>query len=96
MTNYFQLPHSGLTPPQDIKIGGVNEVEISWNSAMADKDPISHYEVFMGKEMVATVLHTPQTTTDPFRFKARSNAENYKVVTVDRAGNRAESEDISV
>jgi len=73
-----------------------NEVDIRWNSALADKDPISHYEVFMGEEMVGTVLHTPQTTTDPFRFTGRSNMYNYKVVTVDRAGNRAESEEIIV
>jgi aryl-alcohol dehydrogenase-like predicted oxidoreductase len=96
MTNYFQLPASGLTPPQDIKVGVENELEIRWNSALADKNPISHYEVFMGEEMVGTVLHTPQTTTDPFRFTGRSNLDNYKIVTVDKAGNRAESEEIIV
>jgi hypothetical protein len=96
LTNYFQLPARGLTPPQDIKVGGENEVAISWNSALADKDPISHYEVFNGKELVGTILHIPQTTTAPFRYTGSSKADNYKVVTVDKAGNRAESEEIVV
>ena len=95
-TNYFQLPLRGLTPPQDIKIGGKKEVEISWNSALAANDPLSHYEVFNDKELVATILHTPQTTTDPFRFKGQTEKGSFKLVTVDRAGNRAESEVMEV
>jgi hypothetical protein len=95
-TNYFQLPNRGLTPPQDIKVSLEDGVHIIWNSALADKDPISHYEVFLGEELVATILHTPQTTTVPFHFSGRSNTDNYKVVTVDKAGNRAESEEIIV
>jgi predicted aldo/keto reductase-like oxidoreductase len=95
-TNYFQLPLMGLTPPQDIKIGGKKEVEISWNSALAANDPLSHYEVFNDKELVATILHTPQTTTDPFRFKGQTEKGSFKLVTVDRAGNRAESEVMEV
>ena len=91
-TNYFQLPYEGLTPPQDIKIMKTGERSISWNSALADKDPISHYEVFKGEELVATVLHTPQITTDPFHYKGGLQKGRYKVVTVDKAGNRAESE----
>jgi hypothetical protein len=92
LTNYFQLPATGLTPPQDIKIKAGTEMEISWNSALADKDPISHYEVFNGEELVGTILHIPQTTTDPFRYTGSSNADNYKVVTIDKGGKRAESE----
>lgn len=92
LANYFQLPHRGLTPPQDITLGKAGEKGISWNSALADKEPLSHYEVFRGEELVATILHTPQTTTDPFRYKEDLNQGVYKVVTVDRAGNRAESE----
>ena len=96
MTNYFQLPKQGLTPPQDIKVSLEDGVDISWNSALADQEPISHYEVYMGEELLGTVLHMPQTTTVPFHFSGRSNMDNYKVVTVDRAGNRAESEEIIV
>jgi len=92
MTNYFQLPARGLTPPQDIKIKAGTEMEISWNSALAADEPLSHYEVFHGEELVATVLHTPQTITAPFRFKGTKKEGSYKVVTIDKAGKRAESE----
>jgi hypothetical protein len=96
LANYFQLPHRGLTPPQDIKLGKAGEMGIRWNSALADKEPLSHYEVFRGEELVATILHTPQTTTEPFRYKGDLDQGSYKVVTVDKAGNRAESEVIKV
>ena len=95
-TNYFQLPFRGLTPPQDIKTGGGEKVEISWNSALAADDPLSHYEVFQGDELVATVLHKPQITTDPFHFNGNIKRGNFKVVTVDKAGKRAESEVLKV
>jgi aryl-alcohol dehydrogenase-like predicted oxidoreductase len=96
LANYFQLPYRGLTPPQDIKLGKAGEMGIRWNSALADKEPLSHYEVFRGEELVATILHTPQTTTEPFRYKGDLDQGSYKVVTVDKAGNRAESEVIKV
>ena len=92
MTNYFQLPYLGLTPPQDIKVAGTGEVEITWNSALAGNEPLSHYEVFAGEEQLATILHEPQVSTKPFRYKGNQKKGPFKVVTVDRAGNRAESE----
>jgi hypothetical protein len=95
-TNYFQLPFVGLTPPQDISIQGGKETSISWNSALAADDPLSHYEVFRGEELVGTILHTPQTTLDPFRFNGPMEKGLYRVITVDRAGNRAASEAIEV
>lgn len=95
-TNYFQLAHRGLTPPQDIKISGTKEVEISWNSALAADDPLSHYEVFRGDELVATILHTPQTTTDPFRYKGPRGEGKFTVLSVDRAGIQAESELLTI
>jgi aryl-alcohol dehydrogenase-like predicted oxidoreductase len=96
MTNYFQLPYLGLTPPQDIQVKRKKNVGISWNSALAGNARLSHYEVFEGKELVATILHEPQTSTDPFRYKVTRKAGSYKVVTVDRDGKRAESEVIRV
>jgi aryl-alcohol dehydrogenase-like predicted oxidoreductase len=91
-TNYFQLPYMGLTPPQDIKIHKGGEIKISWNSALAANDPLSHYEVFNGEELVATILHTPQINADPFHYNGNLKQGNFKVVTVDKAGKRAESE----
>ena len=96
MTNYFQLPAMGLTPPLDLKIQGEKEVVISWNSALAGNEAISHYEVFEGKEMVATILHEPQTTLKPFRYNCSGKKGDLKLVTVDKAGLRAESKVISV
>jgi len=95
-TNYFQLPYRGLTPPQDIKIQGGNAKEIAWNSALAADDPLSHYEVYSGKDLVATILHIPQISTDPFRYTVPPGGGTYRVVTVDREGNRAESEVMEV
>jgi len=95
-TNYFQLPYAGLTPPQDIRVHKDGDLKISWNSALAADDPLSHYEVFRGDELIATVLHTPQITTDPFGYKGGLQKGGYKVVTVDKAGNRTESEEIVV
>jgi len=95
-TNYFQLPNRGLTPPQDIKVAGDKERSIIWNSALADTDPLSHYEVYREDKLMATILHEPQITTDPFRYKVSGEEANYKVVTIDRAGTRAESEILKV
>jgi aryl-alcohol dehydrogenase-like predicted oxidoreductase len=95
-TNYFQLPFIGLTPPQDIGIQGASEGAITWNSALAADEPLSHYEVLKEEKLVATILHTPQTTTVPFRFKGPLEKGRYRVVTVDRGGNRAASEVIEV
>jgi aryl-alcohol dehydrogenase-like predicted oxidoreductase len=96
MTNYFQLAHQGLTPPQDIMVKGTGELEISWNSALAGEDPLSHYEVFLEDELVATILHEPQVNTEPFRYNGNNKTGTYRVVTVDRGGNRAESEVLEV
>ncbi len=96
MTNYFQTSHEGLTPPQNIQVRGETELEITWDTAYAAGAPLSHYEVFRGKELMATILHTPQITTEPFKFKGNMKQGTYKVVTVDRAGNLAESEVMEV
>ena len=79
-----------------MKIEEGNPTEIRWNSALAADDPLSHYEVFKEKELVGTILHTPQTSTDPFRYKVPQGGGRFRVVTVDRAGNRAESEVMEV
>jgi len=91
LTNYFQLPNRGLTPPQDIQVTAGQDLEISWNSALADSEPLSHYEVFKDGELVATILHTPQITADPFHFRGSLKRGSYTVFTIDRAGNRAGS-----
>lgn len=95
-TNYFQLARRGLTPPQDLKVNVGQEVEITWNSALADNEPLSHYEVYNDGDLVGTVLHIPQTTPEPFHYRGSLKRGPYRVVTVDRGGNRADSEVLEV
>jgi hypothetical protein len=45
---------------------------------------------------VATILHTPQVTADPFHYKGSLKRGSYRVFTIDRAGNRAGSEALEV
>ncbi len=94
-TNWFQLPRTGLTPPQNIKIDKKEKLEITWDTAYAADAPLSHYEVFYGEEKLATVKHQPQLTKQPFAFRHGLNEGVYKIVTVDKMGNRAESAGIS-
>jgi len=42
------------------------------------------------------VKHQPQVSKDPFRFRDESKGSAYQVVSVDMAGNRAESETLNV
>lgn len=94
-TNYFQLDKIGLTPPQNIKVNGKKEVEVTWDTAYAADAPISHYEILRDGKKIASVAHSPQITRDPFKFKDKKKGTNYKVVTVDMNGDRAESEKLT-
>jgi hypothetical protein len=91
-TNYFQLDKKELSPPLNASVSGGEEIQISWHSAYASEAPLSHYEVLKDGEPVARVAHVPQTSKEPFTFTDNAPGTSYKVVTVDRAGNRAESE----
>jgi aryl-alcohol dehydrogenase-like predicted oxidoreductase len=91
-TNYFQRDKIGLTPPQNIKLNGEKEVEVTWDTSYAGSAPLSHYEVFREEEMIGKVEHLPQTTTEPFRFTDSRKGSNYRVVAVDTSGLRVGSE----
>lgn len=91
-TNYFQLPHKGLTPPQNIKISGKKEIEITWDSALAGSAPLSHYEIFSGTKLLGKVKHEPQTTRTPFKYNGTNGEGILKVVAVDHSGHRAGDE----
>ncbi len=88
-TNYFQLPYSGLTAPQNLKI---KDGEISWDTAFAATSPLSHYEIFRDGIKITTIPHQPQTTKKPFRFADQKKGASYMLVSVDQEGNRAESD----
>ena len=77
------------------KIIKKDKLEITWDTAYAADAPLSHYEIFQGDKKVAAVKHHPQITKQPFTFNDRLGEGDYRVVTVDKAGNRAESGSIS-
>jgi aryl-alcohol dehydrogenase-like predicted oxidoreductase len=95
-TNYFQMPRQGLTPPNNIKLSKKGKLELSWDTAYAGDAPVSSYEVYHDDELLGTIQHHPQITRDPFRFTTDQKSGQFKVVSVDGAGNRAESDPIQV
>ena len=49
----------------------------------------------MIKKKIGEIIHKPQTTKDPFVFKenvADRNAHEYKLVSVDKSGRKAETD----
>ncbi len=93
-TNYFQMPRQGLTPPGNLKLTAKERLEITWDTAYAADAPLDRYEVYREGRLVGTVPHRPQITPEPFGFRTDHVAGTYRVVAVDRDGNRAESDAI--
>ena len=92
-TNYFQLADEGLTPPRNIRISMEDRVKLSWDTSYAGNEPISHYEIMRDESMVKRVPHRPQISRDqPFISEDMTPGDSFRVVTVDTAGRRAESE----
>jgi aryl-alcohol dehydrogenase-like predicted oxidoreductase len=95
-TNYFQLPWVGLTPPNNIRVNGRRKVEITWDSAYAGDEPLSHYEVYRDGKKIATVEHHPQTGMEPFRYVDNEKGEEYQVISVDKEGNTSVGEKLAM
>jgi len=103
-TNYFQVPHQDLTPPRDAAVaqgpgGGNRVVKLTWQTAYAGDEPISHYEISRDGENIGRVAHHPQINKTPFSFedkKAGVNAHKYEITTVDAIGRRAVKGDLLV
>ena len=101
-TNYFQLPHQDLTPPRDVEVAqsssdGKRVVKLTWQTAYAGNEPISHYEVSRDGANAGRVPHRPQTDKTPFLFEDKNAGENthkYTITTVDAIGRRASKEDV--
>lgn len=90
-TNYFQMADRGLTPPRNVKVTGNERVKLSWDTSYAGDEPIDHYEIIKDGEVVETVPHAPQASKEPFTCELPRGNE-LKVVAVDTAGRKAESE----
>jgi hypothetical protein len=100
-TNYFQSDRSGLSGGQDFKVKQIEEmkVELTWNSAYAHNDPIDRYEVLRNETKIDEISHKPQTSTAPFRYTdnlEETGQYSYKVITVDKKGNEAATQTLSV
>jgi aryl-alcohol dehydrogenase-like predicted oxidoreductase len=101
-TNYFQLPHQDLTAPRDVVVaqapgGGKRVVKLTWQTAYAGDEPISHYEISRDGEEIGRVDHHPQTNKTPFSFedqKAGANTHKYEIATIDAIGRRASKGDL--
>jgi len=88
-SNYFQVEKRGLTPPGNLKADGNT---LTWSTAFAGDEPLSHYEVIVNGQKTGEVAHKPQTLkSKPFVFEATVENGPIAVVAVDKAGNRAEA-----
>jgi len=99
-TNWFQEKKLPLGAPREVKQSienrdGNRVVRLTWQTAFAADDPIEYYEIHHNDQPVGQVQHKPQTTKAPFVFEEavqEGESLDYRVVTVDRAGEKAVSE----
>lgn len=89
-SNYFQrIVKEGLSAPRDAKI---SDTKITWQSALADDEPISHYEILVDGKLAGKVEHKPQLLkSKPFLFEVEKAAAGIILATIDKGGNRAET-----
>ncbi|MBN1984800.1 MAG: aldo/keto reductase [Prolixibacteraceae bacterium] len=89
-SNYFQvIDKSGLSAPRDLQKTGN---KITWQTAYAGDEPISHYEILVNGEMAGKVEHKPQVLKDqPFVFELENEEAQIAVVAVDKGGTKAEA-----
>ncbi len=101
-TNYFQREAEPLSPPQQPAIshdmrGESRIARVTWHTAYAGDQPISHYEIQRDGKNIARVNHQPQTTKTPFAFEDKlpdRSAHRYRVITVDAASRTAPSDEL--
>ncbi len=98
-TNYFQLADQGLTPPRNLRPGrdASNRITLVWDTAYAGSEPIESYEVLRNGAVVATIPHSPQASLDePFHHRLDDPAGSFAVRSVDAAGNRKKSDEVTL
>jgi aryl-alcohol dehydrogenase-like predicted oxidoreductase len=98
-TNYFQMGKGGLTAARNIQLTklGDQRIRLTWDTAYAGISPVDFYEIHKNEINAGTVKHIPQTTKKPFVFDdsvAVTGKTEYKIITVDKQGNRAESDSL--
>ncbi|MBN1952879.1 MAG: aldo/keto reductase [Bacteroidales bacterium] len=95
-TNYFQHSKGGLSAVGNLKVvhEDAEHIRLSWNSAYAGNYPLEKYEVYQDGKFLGKVDHVPQTTMEPFTFKAEvasGSKANFRIVTIDTKGNVADA-----
>ncbi len=103
-TNWFQLPAQPLGAPREPAAnqqgaGKQRVARLTWQTAYAGDQPLSHYEIWRDQQKVGQVPHKPQVTKAPFSFEEKlrdQTSHAYKVVTVDAAGRKAETEELRI
>ena len=89
-SNYFMtFDKNGLSGPRDVNL--VDDT-VTWHSAIAGDDAISHYAVFVNDELVGKVEHHPQILKNkPFLYELEKPDGEIKITAIDKAGNQATS-----
>lgn len=89
-SNYFQvIDKKGLSAPRELQRNGN---KITWQTAYAGDDPVSHYEVMVDGQLVGKVDHKPQILkSKPFTFEIDKPNAEITVDAVDKAGTRSKA-----
>jgi aryl-alcohol dehydrogenase-like predicted oxidoreductase len=103
-TNYFQDPLGKLTPAREILTrqeikNRERIVRLSWQTAYAGEEPIQRYEIWRDNNKISQMDHHAQINKNPFTFEDKirdKDAHHYKIITVDRIGSGASSEDLVI
>ncbi|NWG14634.1 MAG: aldo/keto reductase [Acidobacteria bacterium] len=96
-TNWFQVPQQPLGAPREVAAAVENRgsrriLRLTWQTAYAADEPISHYEIRRDGQPIGKTEHRPQTTKAPFSFEdadIKRDRHSYQVFTVDRIGRTA-------
>ena len=102
--SFFQKEAEPLSAPREVAIDskkteGGRVVKISWHTAYAGDEPLTHYEIWKDNNKIGRVEHKPQTTKEPFIFKDKlsdSLSHSYKLVSVDVIGRKAITENFII
>jgi aryl-alcohol dehydrogenase-like predicted oxidoreductase len=103
-TNWFQLPQQPLGEPREAaatqqKRGDRRVATVTWQTAYAADNPVTHYEVLRDGKKIGQVGYKAQVSKTPIAFEDKLTdqaAHGYRVVTVDKAGRRAETEELRI
>jgi aryl-alcohol dehydrogenase-like predicted oxidoreductase len=101
-TNYFQDGEARMVFVREPEISqrvidGKRKVSLKWHTAFSKSEPIKQYEIYCNGHLKKTFPHIPQTSLDPFDFfdfPGKKSALTYKLVAVDKMGNRLESKEL--